>query len=103
MMKYYYKIFVREGVEDSLKYIKANDAFIKELTEDSDFKECLNSKMTEFFVAYDVQKIRKGKSAWNWCPEKGYYSKGDWTYKGEVHPHRKDKISDLKKLWEDNV
>ena len=30
-MKYYYKLFTKEGVEESLKSIKAPESFIKEL------------------------------------------------------------------------
>ena len=99
-MRYYYKIFVNEGVEDSLKSIKASEDFIKELTESADYKGYLEQKMTEFYVAYDVMKAKKGKSVWSWCPIKDLY-KGDWTYKGEIHPQRKGKIDKLKKLWAD--
>lgn len=98
-MKYYYKIFVQEGVEESLKSIKASEKFIKELTESSNFKCYVEDGLTEFYVAYDVEKIRKGKSAWTWSSIKDYY-RVNWTYKGEVHPKRKDAIKNLKEIWD---
>lgn len=101
-MKYYYKIFVKEGIEESLKCIKASDTFIKELTENSDFKFAVEQKLfEEFYVGYDVEKIRKGKSAWTWTPYKQLYSV-NWNFRGEIHPHRKDKVNNLKKLWDKN-
>ena len=98
-MKYYYKIFVDEGVDESLKSIKASDNFIKELNESSNFKGELEQDMKDFYVGYDVEKIRKGKSAWTWASHKYHYST-NWTFKGEVHPSRNAKVSKLKKLWE---
>lgn len=98
---YYYKLFTKEGVEDSLKFIKAPETFIKSVIESSSFKFKTENGMEEFYVGYNIEKVRKGKSdeIWTWASHKEYYRK-NWNYKGEVHPHRADKISKLKKLWE---
>jgi len=99
-MKYYYKIFVSEGVKESLKYIKANDDFIENLIENSNFKFQLTKNMEFFYVGYDVDQIRKGKSGWTWCSVKDYY-RVNWNFKGEVRPTRSEKINKLKMLWND--
>lgn len=101
---YYYKLFVKEGIEDSLKSIKAPDSFIKSILENSSsFKYQIEEGMEEFYVGYNIEKVRKGKTdeIWTWASHKEYYKK-NWNYKGEVHPHRKDKISKLKKLWDND-
>jgi len=100
---YYYKLFVHDGVEDSLKSLKAPEEFIKSVMESTSFKYQLEDGMKEFYVGYNLEKIRQGKinDAWTWSSGKDYYRK-NWNYKGEVHPHRKDKISELKKLWDTN-
>ena len=99
-MKYYYKIFLNEDIEESLKYIKASDIFIKELKKNSQFIYILEEKMVnEIYVGYDVERIQKGKSAWTWSVHKQIYSV-NWNFKGEVHPHRKNKVNQLKKLWD---
>lgn len=97
-MKYYYKIFVSEGVEESLKSIKATNDFIKELTNNSSFKSHLSQNMEYFYVGYDVEQIRKGKTAWTWCSVKDYY-KVNYNFKGDVRPTRVEKIKKLKQLW----
>jgi hypothetical protein len=93
---------MKEGVEESLRSIKASEKFIEELTKSSTFNDYIvYNKMEEFYVGYDVDKIIKGKSAWTWSNYKKIYSV-NWNFKGEVHPNRKDKITELKKLWKEN-
>ena len=99
-MKYYYKLFTKEGVEGSLKSIKAPESFIKELKESSSFKSQLEQNMEEFYIGYDVDQIRRGKPAWTWCSVKDYY-RVNWNFKGEVRPTRSEKINKLKMLWND--
>jgi len=100
-MKYYYKIFINEGYEESLKSINAPESFLKSLKESSSFNAHLEDGMTDFYVGYDIEKVRKGKpnDAWTWCSIKNYY-RVNWTYKGEIRPKRKDAVNKLKKLWE---
>jgi hypothetical protein len=98
-MKYYYKIFVSEGIENSLKFIKVTEEFIKELTESSNFKFHLEQNMEYFYVSYDVEQIIKGKPSWTWCTVNDYY-KVNYTYKGDVRPTRPEKIKKLKMLWD---
>ena len=100
-MKYYYKIFIHEGVKESLQYIKAPESFIKKLEESSSFNGELEDHMKEFYVSYDIDQVRKGKpdEAWKWSSERDYF-KVNHTFKGEVHPERSAKINKLKKLWE---
>jgi len=97
-MKYYYKIFVSEGIEESLKSIKATKDFIEELTESYSFKSQLDQDMEYFYVGYDVEQIRKGKPAWTWCNVKDYY-KVNYNFKGDIRPTRTQKINKLKQLW----
>jgi poly(A) polymerase Pap1 len=99
-MKYYYKIFVNEGAEKSLKHLKVSDDFVEDLLKDADFNYCLNDlKISEFYISYDIERLKKGKSVWTWAPTKDYY-KVNWNYKGEIHPERKEKINKLKQLWQ---
>ena len=100
-MKYYYKLFVNEGVEVSLKSINATEYFINAINKSVSFNGQLEQHMTEFFVGYNVDIVRTGKidDAWSWSTTKDHY-RGDWKFKGDVHPQRKDKINKLKKLWE---
>ena len=98
-MKYYYKIFVSEGVKESLKYIKADDDFIEILTENSNFKFQLTRNMEYFYVGYDVDQIRKGKSAWTWDEFNEHY-RVNYNFKGDVRPTRSDKIKKIIQLWD---
>ena len=101
-MKYFYKIFVNENVEKSLQSLNAPESFITELIFSADYKGQIEQGLTDFYVGYDLDKVRKGKisEAWTWCPIKKYYSVNG-TYKGEVHPNRSEKINKLKDLWKD--
>jgi hypothetical protein len=57
--------------------------------------------MTEFYVCYDLDIVRKGKMPWTWASH-NYRYKVNCTFKGEVHPQRKEKINKLKELWKDD-
>lgn len=97
-MKYYYKILVSEGVKESLNSINVPESFIENLQNDADFKGELEQHMNEFYMGYDVERIRKGKTPWTWATH-NYHYKTNWNFKGEVHPQRNDKIKQLKKNW----
>ena len=84
-MKYYYKLFTKEGLEESLKSIKAPESFIKEMLNIQKINKTLKN---EPFVYIGCDYSNEDEK-WKWSSYdnelgKDIFEKDNYIFKGEV-------------------